>query len=172
MTSPTRYSRLFALPAVALLGVLLVACGAGDGGPTWTFAPLGPTPSLTPSPDASGSPGGSPDGSPSGNVIELEMTGDLRILQAGQPVTELQLTEGEEYTFRVTNSANFEHNFHLGPAERLEANDVGDLPGLTGYESGTQEFSWTPTAAEQGWQFACTVPGHYQSMHGDLVIEP
>jgi hypothetical protein len=172
MTSPTK-TRLLALPAVLLLGLLLAACGGGNGGPVWTYAPLGPTPlPATPSPDAGESPGGSPDGSPSGNVIELEMTGDLRILQGGEQVTELRLTEGEEYTFRVTNSAGFDHNFHLGPAERLAANDVADLPGLGIYQSGTQEFTWTPTAAEQGWQFACTVPGHYQPMHGELIIEP
>lgn len=184
-TSSRSIPRWFPLLSLAAV-LLLVACQEAAG-PGWTFATLGPTtspaategespaPGETPagSPGASPgvSPGASPNGAPGGNVFELEMTGDLRILQDGQPATEIRVQEGQEYTFRVTNSAGFTHNFYLGPPDRLMANDVGDLPGIPDYESGTEEFSWTATSEAEGWEFACTVPGHYQNMHGSLVIE-
>ena len=155
------------VPAL-LLGALLVgACGpSGEAG--WTYAPLGPTPAATGSP-AEPSPG---NGTPAaGNVIELEMTGDLRILQAGQPVTELHVTAGETYTFRVDNVGNITHNFYLGPRDRLAASDVAGLPGLDDWQSGPREFSWTADQEAAGWQFACTVLGHYQLMNGDLIVD-
>ncbi|MDQ3937840.1 MAG: plastocyanin/azurin family copper-binding protein, partial [Chloroflexota bacterium] len=104
-------------------------------------------------------------------VIELEMTASLRFAQAGQPIDSLALTEGETYTFRVTNTAGFVHNIWLGPPDRLLARDTDGLPGLDDYESGTQEFSWTATGEAQGWEFGCTVPGHYEAgMKGALEL--
>jgi hypothetical protein len=153
-----RFARL--LPAA----VLLVACASAAGGPGWTFAPLGPSapPTVAPSPTGS---------APVGTVIELEMTADLRFAQNGQPIDRLELTIGQAYTFRVTNTAGFVHNIWLGPPERLATNDVAGLPGLSQFESGTQEFSWTPTAEAEGWEFGCTVPGHYQAgMKGALIL--
>lgn len=156
--------------------LLLLGCTASDG-PAWTYAPLGPTPAASASPTAgpTGSPGESPTGSPgetpAGNLIEVELTGDLRILRDGQSLTMLHVTVGEEYTFRVTNSAGFVHNLYLGPAERLEINDVEGLPGVPDFTEGTEEFTWTASQEASGWQFACTVLGHYGPMHGDLVLE-
>src|SRR5688572_16162483 len=59
----------FALPAVAALAAaLLVAACGGSTSAGWTFAPLGPTPNLSPSaaPSAAGSPGA--------NVFEIVTT--------------------------------------------------------------------------------------------------
>jgi hypothetical protein len=149
------------LPAV----LLVVGCAAGAGGPGWTFAPLGPTASPSPSPSASAS------GSPAGTVIELEATSSLRFAQDGQPIDQLELTIGEEYTFRVDNTAGFVHDIYLGPPERLAAGDTDGLPGIPEWESGVKEFTWTATAEAEGWEFACTVPGHYQAgMKGALVL--
>lgn len=173
-TSPPALFRLAAGSIAAV--ALLVGCVA-EGGPAWTYAPLGPTPGATAAPTGgpTGSPGPSatpgPSGSPGATVIEIEETGDLRILRDGQPMTELHVTVGETYTFRVTNTAGFVHNFYLGPADRLQNNDVAGLPGVADFTEGTQEFTWTATADAVGWQFACTVLGHYGPMHGELMVE-
>jgi hypothetical protein len=177
------FVRLLPLLTVA---VLVAAC-ASSAGSGWTYAPVESTPPPSAGASGAASPGGSPGasvsgspsagasqspgGSPSGNTIELEETGDLRILQDGEPVTELQVKTGETYTFKVTNSAGFTHDFYIGTAEALEANQTSDLEGIPEFASGTKEFEWTAPAAGTQLQFACTVPGHYQPMHGDLVIQ-
>jgi hypothetical protein len=164
ITPLRRPARLFA----AVL--LLAACSSGSTGAGWSFAPLGPTqpPSASPS---GGSPSGAPSGSPTGNVIELEATADLRFKQGGQTVEMLELTPGEEYTVRVDNTAGFVHNIWFGPPDRLAARDHEGLPGIPDWESGVQEFSWTATDEAQGWEFACTVPGHYEAgMKGALML--
>jgi hypothetical protein len=151
--------RALLLPAA----LLLIACTSAAGGPGWTFAPLGPTAPPTAS--------ASPSGSAAGTVIELEMTSGLRFAQQGQPIDRLELTIGETYTFRVTNTAGFVHNIWLGPPERLAADDTDALPGLDDFASGTQEFTWTATAEASSWEFGCTVVGHYQAgMKGTLVL--
>jgi hypothetical protein len=182
INSPLR--RLCLFPVVASL---VVAC-ATSGGEGWTFAPPSATPAASPSPSPGESPSGSPvetDGaspsttpgespgsSPGGNIVAVEETAQLQILQNGQPLTELRVTGGETYTFEVTNTANFAHDFYIGPAEALQAGDTGQLEGVPPFNSGTEEFEWTaPTDTSAQLEYACTVPGHYASMHGTIIIE-
>jgi hypothetical protein len=179
--------------SLAVVALLAAAC-ASTGSAGWTYAPLGPTatpgasgspgtsgsPGASGSPAASGSPGasgspaasGSPgsSGSPGGNVIDLEETNTLQILQAGQPVTELHFTVGQSYTFHINNIAGFDHDFYLGPPDRLQSGDVTDLPGVPVNQQGVQDFTWTATADAATWQFSCTVLGHYATMHGAVVL--
>jgi uncharacterized cupredoxin-like copper-binding protein len=180
-TTPTRQSagaarQLASCVAGTALAALLAGCAAA-GSAGWSYAPLGPTPSAgasgTVGPSASPSTSGSPaaSGSAGANVIELEENSSLQILQDGQQITELQLTIGQTYTFRINNTAGFSHDFYLGPPDRLQANDVAGLPGVPTNSLGVQEFTWTATADARGWGFACTEPGHYQNMHGTLVLE-
>lgn len=161
-------SLITSLRRAALLlpaSLLLTACAAAGGGPGWSFAPLGPTQPPTPEPSPSGS------APPAGNVIELQATANLRFAQDGQPIDSLEVTVGEEYTFRVDNTAGFIHNIWLGPPDRLAASDVTGLPGIPEWESGVMEFTWTATEEAEGWEFACTVPGHYPAgMKGQLVL--
>ena len=86
-------------------------------------------------------------------------------------MTQLQLTVGQTYTFRINNSAGFTHDFYLGPPDKLSGNDTTGLPGVPVNETGVQEFTWTVTPDAGTWQFACTVPGHYGQMHGALVVQ-
>jgi hypothetical protein len=166
MRRVTRLAALSALPACLLL---TAACTAG-GGAGWTYAPLGPTPPPTAGTPAPGTPG--PGVSvPPGNVVDVELTGSLTILSDGAPLSELHVVDGETYLFRVDNTAGLSHDFYLGPADRLQGNDVAGLPGLEEWESGVREFSWTAGHDADDWQFACTVLGHYASMHGSLVID-
>jgi uncharacterized cupredoxin-like copper-binding protein len=103
-------------------------------------------------------------------VVEVEETNTLQILQGGAQITELHVTVGQSYTFRVNNTSGIDHDFYLGPPDRLAANDVADLPGVPVNQTGVQEFTWTATPDATGWEFACTVLGHYQFMHGTLVL--
>lgn len=146
-----------------ILILTLAACAPGAGGPGWTFAPVGPTPEpAQPTPT---------NGEPVGTVIEVQMQ-NFRFLQDGQELSQLTLTIGEDYTFRVENLDGFAHDMYFGPPEQLAAWDESGLPGHPEWETGVQEFSYTPSAEHQGWQFACTVQGHYQAgMLGELVLE-
>ena len=97
------------------------------------------------------------------------MTADLQIKQGGQKVTALPVKKGQTYTFKVTNTANFAHNFFIGTAQDLQANNRANLKGIPEYNSGTQEFQYKFEQDGQ-LQFACIVPGHYPSMHGDFTV--
>ncbi|CAN5711718.1 hypothetical protein BH24CHL8_BH24CHL8_03690 [soil metagenome] len=178
-------------PRAALLAgvasLALAACGSqGSAGSEWTIHPPEPAPSGSPaaspggSPAASpgGSPAASPGGSPGGSpgsgegTIALTETPALQIQRDGEQVSEIALTEGQTYTFEITNAGGLEHNFYIGPPEQLQANDVAELPGVPNFTDGTQTFEYTATAETAGLEFACTVPGHYEPMHGALVVEP
>jgi hypothetical protein len=47
---------------------------------------------------------------------------------------------------------------------------ITDLPGLAPFASGEQDFVWTVENLPQNPQFACTIPGHYGTMHGDFIV--
>jgi len=91
-------------------------------------------------------------------------------VQNGQPVTTLNVVAGQTYTFNINNTAGFIHDFYLGPPDQLQAGNVTGLPGVPEFESGVQTFTWTADATATGWGFGCTVPGHYQNMHGTLTL--
>ncbi len=191
------HARAALLAGVTTLAV--AACGGqGGAGSDWIVHPPEPAPSGSPggspgqspagspggspatSPGGSpaGSPGGSPAGSPGGSpaagdgTIALTETMTLQIQRDGEQVSEIALAEGETYTFEITNEGGLEHNFYIGSPEQLQANDVAELPGVPNFTDGTQTFEYTATAETAGLQFACTVPGHYEPMHGALVVEP
>jgi uncharacterized cupredoxin-like copper-binding protein len=174
-------SRVARITGLAAAATLALACGGSTA--VWTYAPLGPSPSAgasgspttsgSPSASASPSTSGSPSasGSATANVIQLEETSSLQITQNGQPLSQLQLTVGQTYTFQINNTAGFTHDFYLGPPDKLSGNDTTGLPGVPVNENGVQEFTWTVTPDASTWQFACTVPGHYNNMHGSLVLQ-
>jgi mono/diheme cytochrome c family protein len=126
--------------------------GGGGGGAT-------PTPgAITP---------GTPDNP---RVIELTETADLHITDAnGTPLSQIALVPGETVEFKVTNTAGFVHDLYIGTADQLQNTGNTSLPGLPEFSTGTQTFTYTVPASLDNLQFACTVPGHYDSMHGDLV---
>ncbi|MEO7117557.1 MAG: hypothetical protein ABIZ34_01150 [Candidatus Limnocylindrales bacterium] len=119
-------------------------------------------PSIEPSPTASAA----------GDVIELLETISLQITQNGARVGNLAVKSGETYTFRITNQGGLEHNFYIGPADRIEAGDVEGLPGVPISDSGTQEFEYTVTDETATLAFGCSIPGHFGSMNGTFTVEP
>ena len=123
---------------------------------------------------ASSTPGTvtSPGTAASPRVIKLAENGSLQITDSsGAQVPAITVKAGEVVTFEVTNSAGFDHDFYIGAAADLSSDTRGNLQGIAPFSSGTQDFTWTVPASGT-LQFACTLPGHYSSMHGDIDIVP
>jgi uncharacterized cupredoxin-like copper-binding protein len=176
------------MPTAFVAMVLLLAACSSSTGSTWTIAPLHATPSAPASAAASqpagspgqsqpaGSPGQSqPAGSPgqgAARTIELDLTNTLQITQNGSQVTELDVHAGETIHFVINNTAGFDHDFFIGTADQLSQGTTSGLPGVPPFQSGSQKFDYEVTADTDGLQFACTVPGHYQSMHGSFKVVP
>jgi azurin len=155
--------------ALVIMALLLTACGSSSGS-TWTEAPLRPTPATEPSAVPT-EPAESPDGSATtARTIALELTSNLQIQQDGEQVIELQVKEGETLHFVLDNTSGFSHDFVIGPADALSAGTVDGLPGVEAWESGVRELDYVVTADTAQLQFACTVPGHYQTMHGSFAL--
>ena len=156
----------------------------------WRDADFEPEPGASPPPacwqgevggnggggdEPSAAPVGSPGTADAPRGIAVEETANVQILDAeGMELGALTVVPGEFLTFDVTNTAGFEHNFIIGPAEALESNATADLPGTPNFVEGTETFEWEvpeDPAELEGLQFACTVPGHYEPMHGDIVVQ-
>jgi uncharacterized cupredoxin-like copper-binding protein len=106
-------------------------------------------------------------------VIELNLTAALQITNPdGSAASSLAVQNGTTYTFRITNSAGFAHNFFIGPQAQLSSDQTSGLPGLPAFDEGTQEFEYTVTDETATLEFACTIPGHYPPMHGTFTVEP
>jgi len=131
----------------------------------WRATPA-PSAGATASPAAVASPG-TPE---SPRTIDVVETGGLTITDTnGTQLTQIAVVPGETVTFTVTNSAGFDHDFYIGPGDKLQANAVDGLPGAPIFQTGSKGVTWTVPADVTGLQFACTVPGHYGSMHGNIV---
>ncbi len=119
-----------------------------------------------------GTPVESPGTPEAPRQVALDLTGSLSITDPdGAAVPAITVVPGETVEFEVTNSAGFSHNFFIGPEEELSTT-TGDLPDATGipeFTEGTQTVTWTVPEDVTGLQIACTVPGHYGTMHGDFV---
>ena len=89
----------------------------------------------------------------------------------GAQLSQIQAVPGETIEFIIDNTAGFEHNFYIGTPEELQVPYGETDVGIATWRSGEQTYTWTvPESGAEGLQFACTVPGHYQPMHGDIVI--
>jgi mono/diheme cytochrome c family protein len=141
------------------------ACWRNPSGVIGGAAPAAPAaaePGATPEPIA----GGSAD---EPRVIRLEATASIRFTdEAGNEVKAIEVVEGETITFEVDNTAGFDHDFYIGAPEELEVPNATTSVGIPTWQSGVQSVTWTVSG--EGLQFACTVPGHYPTMHGDIVV--
>jgi len=107
-------------------------------------------------------------------VVEVEGTGNLQWVDPAtdQPLSAIAIVEGETVEFHVINESGVPHNFHIGPATELAvAPENNDLPGVDTFTTGTQTFTYTFETIPDQPEFACTVPGHYTSMNGDLLVQ-
>lgn len=106
-------------------------------------------------------------------VIEVHANAQLQWVDAnGTQITQIAVVQGETVEFDITNDAGTDHNFHIGSAAELStAPQITDLPGVAPFSSGTQTFTWTVDNLPDQPQFACTMLGHYQNMHTDIVVQ-
>ena len=104
--------------------------------------------------------------------INLQANAALQFTdETGAQVTQIQAALGETIEFVIDNTAGFDHNFYIGPAEDLQVPFGETEAGIATWTSGVETYTWTvPESGTEGLQFACTVPGHYTPMHGDIVI--
>lgn len=105
-------------------------------------------------------------------VIELTLTGALEIVgDAGSTVEAIAVASGETVRFELENTAGFPHNFVIGSAQDLAAGlTESEAASVPPWSTGTRSLDWTVPSGER-FQFGCTIPGHYQPMHGDFVIQ-
>ncbi|MFN8520243.1 MAG: hypothetical protein U0667_12810 [Chloroflexota bacterium] len=168
------------LPAFAAMALLVAAGCTSTTGSTWTVAPLAPTPSAPPSAAPTAAPTAGPSG-PAGSAdasaatartVKIELTSSLQFQQDGQQLTELEVQEGETIHFVLDNTAGFAHDFWIGPPDKLSASLTDGLEGVPEWDSGVKELDYVVTADTANLQFGCTVPGHFQSMHGTFKVTP
>ncbi len=150
----------------------------------WRDPAYSPPPDATPVPEcwrapaatsapATAAPVENPGTPDAPRVIEIEGTADVRWVD---PATDEQLTaisvvEGETIEFRIINESTTPHNFHVGAADELaSAPEDAPQPGVDTFTEGEQTFTWTVESLPEQPQFACTVPGHYGSMNGSILI--
>jgi len=122
-------------------------------------------------PDATTAPvsGGSPDAP---RVISLDATASLQFTdESGAVVSQIAVVPGETIEFVIDNIAGFDHNFWIGTPDVLSAPNAETDVGIPTWQSGEQTVTWTVPEDGGALQFACTVPGHYTTMHGDFVIQ-
>ncbi len=175
----------------ALVALLVVAACAGDTGAQWTFAPVAiaeqapsdtttepatepaaQAPAASEAPAAPAAESGAPV-VPAGEarVIELVATGALQFTDpAGNQVRDIPVTPGETVTFRIDNTAGFDHNFYIGTDEQLIVPSATTDVGIPTWQTGVQELTWVVPADITGLKFGCTVPGHYALMQGTFSV--
>jgi uncharacterized cupredoxin-like copper-binding protein len=157
------HGRQLMVPGTALaLATLMLACGGKDG-------------------TASGSTarGGPGDPATATRVVEIRAGDDLRF----NPDT-VQAKVGETITFRIVNTAPFEHNFTLGDeAAQAEheremrsmpsgdAMQMGDEPNSIHIQPGvSKDLTWTFTSPGTAL-YGCHVAGHYDAgMKGKVIV--
>jgi hypothetical protein len=108
----------------------------------------------------------------SGTVIEIDIA-DRRVSefqQNGQLITEIRVTAGQPYVFRVKNPFKNDHNFFIGKDADLAAQEYSRLVGIKLWSAGTKEVTYTFKSGDV-LQFACTLAGHYSPMHGDFIVD-
>ena len=104
-------------------------------------------------------------------VIELALTGALQITDpSGEQIRDIPVTPGETITFRVDNTAGFDHSFYIGTDEELIVPDAMTDVGIPTWQSGVQELTWVVPADITGLKFGCTVPGHYALEQGAFSV--
>lgn len=144
------------------------ACWRNPSGTIGGSAPAAtpaPNPDITPEPIA----GGSTDAP---RVILVEATASLQFTdENGNKLTQIDAVEGETIEFVVDNTAGFDHNFYVGTPDELQVPGGSTDVGIPAWSSGVETVTWTAAGGDVQLQFACTVPGHYASMSGNIVIQ-
>jgi mono/diheme cytochrome c family protein len=172
----------------------VVEGGAGASAPPPVTVEGWRDPAYTPAPDATPVPacwkgdntggGTTPTAAPvtspgtADSPREIDVVGNDQIQwvdASGNKITSMAVVPGEVINFKVDVNSAIKHSFHIGSATELAAaTEPTDLPGIPQFDNTTspQTFTYTvPATLPDQTQFACTVPGHYPSMHVDLIAQ-
>lgn len=146
---------------IGLVGLALVACGPAS--PATTDPSTSPTPTAAPSVEIP----------PGATIVDLQIPeARTSVFQIdGKTVASITVKPGVPYVFRIASPGYWDHNFFIGAAEDLAGQEYSRLHGVHLWSAGERIVVYTFQPSEQV-QFACTLAGHYGSMHGDFVIEP
>jgi mono/diheme cytochrome c family protein len=91
--------------------------------------------------------------------------------ETGDQVTGITVVQGETIEFVIINDSPIPHNFHIESRDALAAAPESvDYPGVDTFTNDTRTFVHTFDEIPDEPQFACTVLGHYQTMHGDFIV--
>ncbi|MGD8684533.1 MAG: c-type cytochrome, partial [Chloroflexota bacterium] len=160
--------------AAGMFGNFVIAEGGGEAAPAEgdaTEPAEAETDATEPADDGAeaAAAGGTPE---EPRVIRIQANAALQFLdESGAVLTSIDAVPGETIEFQIENTAGFEHNFFIGTAEELQVPYGETDVGIPTWTSGVEIYTWTvPESGAEGLQFACTVPGHYTPMHGDIVI--
>jgi plastocyanin len=147
----------FARAAAATLSVVALTACAATGGPGWTYAPLGPTPSA-------GTASPTPGATPAGTIIEVATPQEDSL--AFVPNT-LNAPANTDVTIRYNNDSNVPHNIHVFEGADNTAPSIGATAVVTGPDA-VEDLTFTTPAAGD-YYFLCDV--HGPSMSGTLHVE-
>ncbi len=153
--------RLQRIALSMLVAAVIAACGSA--------APASTGPSASPTP----TPAPSVDIPPGATIVHLFVP-DRRVSEFqidGRTVASITVKSGVPYAFSVANPGRYDHNFFIGVAEDLAAREYARLDGVQLWSAGERVVVHTFTSGDR-LQFACTLAGHYGTMHGDFIVEP
>jgi mono/diheme cytochrome c family protein len=146
--------------------------GLAPAATTTTPAPADGAATPAPAdPDATTAPiaGGSADAP---RVIRLDANASLQFTdESGNVVSQIDAVPGEVIQFVVDNTAGFDHNLWIGTPDVLSVPNAETEVGIPTWQSGEQTLTWTVPDEAGTLEFACTVPGHYTTMRGNIVIQ-
>lgn len=101
-------------------------------------------------------------------LIGIEMTDDLRFLP-----DQLAMTPGETVLFAITNEGSVTHEFVVGPADLVDADEIDGILVKEADEIETHHLK-TVTYTFDGpgpYAFACHEPGHFEAgMRGTVLF--
>ncbi|MEL7982367.1 plastocyanin/azurin family copper-binding protein [Vreelandella titanicae] len=106
---------------------------------------------------------------------------------------DIQVTAGETIKFEISNTGNLEHEFVIGDKaaqeehrkmmqemsgghgeghgghDMAEGAHGGQMPSITIGGGETKTLVWTASSDVDSLEYACNIPGHYESgMYGDI----
>lgn len=101
-------------------------------------------------------------------VIGIEMTDDLRFVP-----NQIEVMPGETVTFAVTNAGTVTHEMAIGPADKVDADEIDgvivqEVDEIDAHHLKTLTFTFDGPGP---YAFACHEPGHFESgMRGTIVL--
>ncbi len=145
------------------------ACWKNPSGVIGGGAPAATPPPANPDVTAAPITGGSADAP---RIVHLQATANLQFTdENGTPVSQIEAVPGETIEFVVDNVAGFDHDFWIGTPEELSSPNAETDNGIPAWASGERTLTWTVPSDGGTLQFACTIPGHYYTMQGNIVIQ-